>query len=361
LTDISITNKPTINQVVAMVAPGTVLREGIERILKAHMGALIVIGDSKEVLEICTGGFVIDSPLTAQRLSELAKMDGAIILSKSTRRISRANVQLVPNPDIPTSETGTRHRTAERVARSLEIPVIAVSEDLGTVTLYCGSDIRVLEPVSTLWNRANQLLQTLERFKTRFDLSLASLSALEVSDLVTVKDVSSVIQRAEMVKRVAKRAEEDIFQLGKDGTLLSMQLIELTEGIDKEELLVIRDYAASSDRHSALVKVKELEKLSTKALLDLKEVASVVLSRGHEDIDLDDNLSARGNRLLSHIPRLPFAIVESIVNYFGTLQRIMRATEDDLGEVAGVGEARARNVKQGLSKLTEASIIDRYT
>lgn len=350
-----------ISTVVGMVAPGTELREGIERILKARMGALIVIGDSKEVLEICTGGFVIDSIMTPQKLSELAKMDGAIILSKSARRISRANVQLVPNPEIPTSETGTRHRTAERVARSVGVPVIAVSEDLGTVTLYYGDEISVLEPTTTLWNRANQLLQTLERFKTRFDISLASLSALEVSDLVTVKDVANVVQRAEMVRRVAKRAEEDIFQLGKDGALLSMQLNELTEGVEKEEILVIRDYALSGERQNALGSLKALEKLTTKELLDLRKVASVILSRDYEQIDLDDNLAARGRRLLSHIPRLPIAIVESIVNYFGTLQRIMRATEDDLGEVTGVGEARARSVKQGLSKLTEASIIDRYS
>jgi diadenylate cyclase len=350
-----------LSKALPLVTPGSPLREGLDRILQANMGALIVIGDTKEVLSICTGGFSVESELSSQKLSELAKMDGAIILSKTAKRIVKANVQLVPDPQIPTSETGTRHRTAERVAKSMELPVIAVSEDLGTITLYCQEIRHELQPVQRLWNRANQLLQTLERFKNRFDSVVASLSALELSDLVTVRDVASVLQRAEMVERVAKEARSDIMELGKEGSLLSMQLAELIQGIADERNLVIQDYAPQNSPHERRTILQKLSELTEDELVDIKYVAAGFLNIEVDEVDLEKSLSARGNRMLSHIPRLPISVVDSIVAYFGTLQKILRATEDDLGEVSGVGEARARSVKQGLVKLTEASIIDRYT
>src|SRR5215203_1576153 len=164
----------------AIVSPGTPLREGLDRILKASMGALIVVGDGPEVLNICSGGFLLDAAFSPQRLSELAKMDGAIILAADASRIARANVHLVPNPNVPTSETGTRHRTGERVARSIAVPVITVSEDQQVIAVYVGDDKHPLENIPRLLNRANQALSTLERYKTRLDLVSSSLSALEI-------------------------------------------------------------------------------------------------------------------------------------------------------------------------------------
>src|SRR5207249_7909238 len=123
-------------EALSAVAPGTPLRDGLDRILQANMGALIVVGDGPEVLNICSGGFLLDAEFTPQRLSELAKMDGAIILAPDASRIARANVHLVPNPNVPTSETGTRHRTAERVARSIDVPVVSVSEDQQVIAVY---------------------------------------------------------------------------------------------------------------------------------------------------------------------------------------------------------------------------------
>src|SRR5215208_7608849 len=226
----------------AQVAPGTPLREGLDRILKARMGALVVVGDGPDVLNICSGGFLLDAAFSPQRLSELAKMDGAIILSHDASRIARANVHLVPNPNVPTSETGTRHRTAERVARSIPVPVISVSEDQQVISVYVGAEKHPLEAIPRLLNRANQALSTLERYKNRLDIVSGALSALEIEDLVTLRDVVTVLQRTEMVRRIAEEVEGYIVELGTDGRLVRLQLEELMGGVDVDRRLVLRDY-----------------------------------------------------------------------------------------------------------------------
>src|SRR5947208_4994737 len=215
-----------LTDALAAVAPGTPLREGLDRILQGNRGALIVIGDGPEVLAICSGGFLLDAEFTPQRLSELAKMDGAIILAADASRIARANVHLVPNPRVATSETGTRHRTAERVARSVDVPVISVSEDMSIIAVYRNDEKKPLERIPALLNRANQALQTLERYKNRLDTVSAALSALEVEDLVTLRDVVTVLQRAEMVRRIAEEIDGYIVELGADGRLVRLQLEE---------------------------------------------------------------------------------------------------------------------------------------
>ena len=208
----------------ALVAPGTALRDGLDRVLQAKRGALIVVGDGPAVLAICTGGFALELELTPQRLSELAKMDGAIVVSRDTSRIVRANVHLTPRASIPTSETGTRHRTAERVARSLDVPVVSVSEAMGTITVYRGPRRHTLHPTARVVDRATQAIAAVERFKKRFDLALALLSALEVSDSVSVRDVVGVLQPGEMVLRFTGEVEGYLVELGEDGRLIRLQI-----------------------------------------------------------------------------------------------------------------------------------------
>ncbi|MBV8983722.1 MAG: DNA integrity scanning protein DisA [Acidimicrobiia bacterium] len=349
-----------MTEALAGVAPGRPLREGLDRILQANMGALIVVGDGPEVLAICSGGFLLDAEFTPQRLSELAKMDGAIILASDASRIARANVHLVPNPHVPTSETGTRHRTAERVARSIPVPVISVSEDMSMIAVYVGDLKHPLEPIQRLLNRANQALQTLERYKNRLDTVSGSLSALEVEDLVTVRDVATVLQRAEMVRRIAEEIEGYIVELGTDGRLVLLQLEELMGGVEDDRRLVIKDYSQADDSWQLGHAMTALADLSTEDLLDLKSVMSV-LHLPAEAGELDMSLQPRGYRLLSKIPRLPDTVIERIVQRFGNLQKIMRATIDDLDDVEGVGSTRARAIKDGLSRLAETSILDRYS
>ncbi|CAN5131052.1 DNA integrity scanning diadenylate cyclase DisA [soil metagenome] len=342
----------------AAVAPGQPLREGLDRILQAGMGALIVVGDGPEVLNICSGGFLLDAAFSPQRLSELAKMDGAIILASDASRIARANVHLVPNPNVPTSETGTRHRTAERVARSINVPVISVSEDMQIIAVYVHDEKYPLEPIPRLLNRANQALQTLERYKNRLDGVAASLSALEVEDVVTLRDVVGVLQRTEMVRRIAEEIEGQIVELGADGRLVRLQLEELMGGVEDDRRFVIQDYFHEDSSWHVDQALGALAQLDTDDLLDLKTVASMLhLGSG---VDLDVSLQPRGYRLLSKVPRLPEPVVARLVGRFGNLQKLMRATIHDLDDVEGVGEIRARAVKEGLSRLAETSILDRY-
>jgi diadenylate cyclase len=341
-----------------MVAPGTPLRDGIDRILQANKGALIVVGDGPEVLSVCSGGFLLDAEFTPQRLSELAKMDGALILAADCSRVARGNVHLVPDPNIPTLETGTRHRTAERVARQIDVPVISVSEAMSVVTIYRHDEKYTLEPIPRILGKANTALQTLERYKIRLDGVSGALSALEVEDLVTVRDAVSVLQRAEMVRRIAEEIEGYIVELGSEGRLVMLQLEELMGGVEDDRRLVAKDYFVASPESPLEEVMKRLGQLTTEELLDLKEVSAVLqLPPG---TGLDWSLQPHGYRLLHKIPRLPEVVADRVVARFSNLQKIMRASMKDLDDVEGVGETRARSIKEGLSRLAETSILDRY-
>jgi diadenylate cyclase len=342
----------------ALVAPGTPLREGLDRILQARMGALIVVGDGPDVLGLCSGGFLLDAEFTPQRLSELAKMDGAIILAADTSRVARANVHLVPDPDIPTAETGTRHRTAERVARQIDVPVITVSEDMSVVAVHRRGVKRTLEPTPRVSARADQALQILERYRNRLVTVSSSLSALEVEDLVTVRDVTTVLQRAEMVRRIAEEIEGYVIELGADGRLVLLQLEELMGSVEDDRRLVAKDYAPGDGGRDLEDSLGALAELATEELIDLGSVAAALnlpVTNG-----LDTPLQAHGFRLLQKIPRLPETVAEHVVGRFGNLQKIMRASLPDLDDVEGVGEVRARAIKEGLSRLAETSILERY-
>jgi len=341
-----------------LVAPGTPLREGIERIIQARMGALIVVGAGPDVLSVCSGGFLLDAEFTPQRLSELAKMDGAIILTAECGRIVRANVHLVPDPSIPTAETGTRHRTAERVARQIDVPVITISEDRSVVAIHVHDLKRSIEPTPRVLARADQALQILERYKARLDSVSSTLSALEVEDLVTVRDVAAVLQRAEMVRRIAVEVEGYVIQLGADGRLVMLQLDELFGGVEDERRLVAKDYGADDARDLAEI-LGRLALLDDDDLLDLGLVAAVLELPA--DVGLESAAQPRGFRLLNKIPRIPESVSDHVVERFSTLPKLMRASEADLVTVEGVGDARARAIKDGLARLAETSILERYT
>jgi len=344
-------------EALALVAPGQPLREGLDRIMQANRGALVIVGDGPEVLAICSGGFLVDAEFTPQRLSELAKMDGAIILADSAGRIARANVHLVPHPSVPTSETGTRHRTAERVARQIDVPVISVSEDRAEITVWRHDTKHPLEPTARLINRANQALQTLERYKHRLDAVAAGLSALEIEDLVTVRDVVTVLQRAEMVRRIAEEIEGYIIELGTDGRLVLLQLDELMAGVADDRRLVLADYLGLDGGGMELEDAMQaLAGLDDDDLLDHSAVASALhLPSG---VHLERNLRPRGRRLLSRIPRLPDSVISGLVEHFGTLQKMLAASRTDLASVSGVGDARARAVREGLARMAETSLLE---
>ncbi len=343
----------------ASIAPGTILRDGLERILRGRTGALLVLGHDRVVESISTGGFALDVPFTATGLRELAKMDGAIILDREATRIIRAAVHLMPDPAIPSEETGTRHRTADRVARQTGLPVISVSQSMQIIAAYVGELRHELEDSGQILSRANQALATLERYKMRLDEVSSTLSALEIEDLVTVRDVAVVAQRLEMVTRIAREIEDYVLELGTDGRLLSLQLEELITGVDLERELVIRDYDASKKRGTDPARILDkLEALTPAELVDPASAAKALgLGSGEH---LDGAVAPRGYRLLAKVPRLPGPVVDRMVAHFGTLQHLLGAGVDDLQAVEGVGELRARSVREGLSRLAESTILERY-
>lgn len=347
---------PGLRDVLALLAPGTTLREGIERIIRAGRGALIVIGWTPEVEPLVSGGFIIDIGATSQRVAELAKMDGALVVDAAASRVLRANVHLVPDPMIPTNETGTRHRSAERTARQTGLPVIAVSEAMGMVNLYLGDTKHVVEEVSALLFRANQALSTLERYRARLDEVSATLSAREVEDAVTLRDAVLTLQRAEMLRRIAHEVEDHVIELGTEGRLIQLQLDELVASVADERELVVRDYLG--DRRRKLSKVlKDLAQLTTDELLDAEKVAAAL---SYDEDELDRPVTPRGYRLLARIPRLPAAVIERLVDRFGSLPSVMEATLAELDDVEGVGESRARHIQDGLRRLAEATLLERY-
>jgi diadenylate cyclase len=344
----------------AAVAPGTELREGLERVLRGRTGALVVLGNDRTVESLSTGGFDLDIEFTATALRELAKMDGALVCDREATRIIKAGVHLMPDSSVQTQETGTRHRTADRVARQTGFPVISVSQSMHIIALYVGETRYVLEDAGAILSKANQALATLERYKLRLDEVSGTLSALEIEDLVTVRDVASVAQRLEMVLRIAKEIEDYVLELGTDGRLLALQLDELVAGVDHERELVIRDYLVTGRRSSrgAEAVSGDVDALSSTELLDIATVARALGLGGAES--LDSAVSPRGFRLLAKVPRLPGAVVDRLVDHFGTLQKLLAASIDDLQTVDGVGDSRARSVREGLSRLAESSILERY-
>ena len=342
----------------ARVSPGTPLRDGIDRVVRSKAGALLVLSDDADVLSICSGGFLVDAPYSPQRLSELAKMDGAIIISSDGGRIARANVHLVPDPSVPTSETGTRHRTAERVARSLDVPVVSASEEMGVINVYAGGSKRQLQEVGHLLDRANQALQTLERYKVRLDDAITNLTAVEIEDVATLRDVVAVVQRGEMVHRIADEIETMIIELGIDARLLRLHLDELYGEIDDELDLVVADYMPPG--RSVADTLAGMSRLDDDEVLNLR-LAADALYPGGDSTDLGQEAAPKGLRLLHRVSRLPAEKATAIADHFGGLAKLQRATVDDLMSVDGVDEATARAIRETLSRVTESTILDQYS
>ncbi|AFS79318.1 DNA integrity scanning protein DisA [Gottschalkia acidurici 9a] len=351
--------KDSILEHLKCISPGTYLRDGLENIVRAKTGALIVFGDSEEVMDIVDGGFSINSEFTPANIYELAKMDGAIILSEDNKRILFANTQMLPDSSIVSRETGTRHRTAERVAKQTGKLVIAISERRNIITVYKGNHKYVLKDVNEILNKANQAIQTLEKYKVVLNQAMANLSALEFENLVTVFDVTKVLQRTEMVMRVVVEIEKYIIELGNEGRLIEMQLEELTGNTEEDGLNIIRDYYVHSEYKDYNDVNKEIKRLSSDDLLELNIIAKVL---GYDDgiNSLDLNVHPKGYRILSKIPRLPSTVLENVIEVFGSLQDILKASISELDDVEGIGEIRARSIKEGLRRFQEQSIVDMH-
>ena len=346
-----------ITDVLKLIAPGTPIRHGLENILKAKTGGLIVIGDSKEVLDLVDGGFSLNIDYTPARLYELAKMDGAIILSSDLKKILYANAQLIPDSTINTMETGTRHRTAERTAKQTGEIVISISQRRNIITVFNGYERYVLEDTSKVLSKANQALQTVEKYKKVFDEKLSILNEYEFNDIVTLENVITSIQRAEMVMKIVDEVKRSMYELGEEGRLVEMQLEELVGGLEKEELLIIKDYIAPGKKRTSEKVLKEIKNLSHDELMDIGSVAKIL---GYQDFDNYDDVGVytRGYRILNKIPRMPNNIVDNLVKSFKSFQHIIVADIPQLDEVDGIGEVRARTIRQSLRRMQEQFVFD---
>ena len=346
-----------ITEILKLIAPGTPIRDGLENILKAKTGALIVISDTKEVLDLVDGGFRLDIDYTSSRLYELAKMDGAIVLSADLKRILYDNTQLIPDSSIITTETGTRHRTAERTAKQTGALVISISQRRSIITIFKGNERYVLEDTSKVISKANQALQTVEKYKKVFDSKLSLLNEYEFNDIVTLENVIISIQRAEMVRKMVEEVERAIFELGDEGRLLEIQLKELVGDLENEELLIVKDYMSPSKKKLPDKILEEIEKLNHEDLMKSDKIAKML---GYQDFENYDEVGVytRGYRVLNKIPRMPSNIVDNLVKSFKSFQHILAADIPQLDEVEGIGEVRARTIKQSLKRMQEQFVFD---
>ena len=348
-----------MTELLKLIAPGTPIRDGLENVLRAKTGALLLITDNDEVIkEVVDGGFYINEEYTSSRLYELAKMDGAIVLSGDLKRILFANAQLIPSRNIETMETGTRHRTAERTAKQTGELVISISQRRNIITLFKGNYRYILENTDTVLNKANQGIQTLERYKKVFDNRLSILNEYEFNDIVTLKNVIDVIQRAEMVRRIADEIQKQIYELGDDGRLVNMQLEELMGGVEKEENLIIKDYLVPSRKKRKTENVmQELTELQHEEMNKETTIAKLL---GYDTFDNYDEVGVytRGYRILNKIPRMPSNIVENLVASFKSFQHILDADIESLDDVEGIGEVRARTIKQSLRRMQEQFMFE---
>lgn len=342
-----------------LVAPGTPLREGIDSIIRAKTGSLIVLGDVGSISFMFSGGIRLECDFTSNMVYELAKMDGAIILNRNATRIHRANVQLMPDPTIESAETGTRHRTAERIAKQTDALAISISQDRDLVSIYVDELKHILSEIRVLLAKADQALQTLEKYRSRLDQVADNLTALEFEDAVTLHDVVGVLQRTEMVARVAGEIERYLIELGTEGRLIAMQLEELMTGVARDRVALIRDYCP--DGGPGLEEVEDrICQLSADELFEA-DIIPVILGYKKKVKTTDLRLSPRGYRILARVPRLPASITENIVQRFGSLKAVMLAGEDDLVEVEGVGRIRAREIGESLVQLRELSLAEKYS
>jgi diadenylate cyclase len=346
-------------EAMAKIAPGTALRQSVDDIIRSHEGALIVIGDPNELAFLYSGGIRLDAPFRPQLLYELAKMDGAIIVDPALKRLAWANVQLMPDPTIPSDETGTRHRTAERVAKQSGAMVISVSQQRETVTLFVGPARYQLDPVPDVLAKTNQALGTLETYEQRLEQVLTRLTALEFQNAVVLDDVLVVLQRAEMTARMAERLERDCVELGGEGRLIRLQLDELIGDVPTERDAIVRDYHAAGAGAEATAALELLRSFRYEELIQFDRLVELLgYDRGVSPLDF--SVSPRGYRVLSHIPRIPDGVIRRIVEGFGSLDTVVRASQRDLEGVEGVGAVRAREIRAGLRRLQEHNLVDRY-
>jgi diadenylate cyclase len=359
LHELSERQDPRLLRALDVVAPGGALREGIDSIVHARTGGLLVVSDLDEISHMLSGGLRLDVDYTPAMLYQVAKMDGAIVLNAEATKIAWANVQLMPDPTILSSETGTRHRTAERVSKQTDALVIAVSQRRDVVSLYVEGTKYKLQDIPAVLAKANQGLATLEKYRERLDQVSSRLTQLEFEGRTVLHDALSALQRAELVTRMAVEVERYIVELGTEGRLVEMQLEETMVGVAADKAALVRDYSVEDSEQSLAAVLQALSRLPHEDVLDFGRLAEL-LGYDRKLNTLDFPVSPRGYRILGHVPRIPKLVVQKITHELGGLEEVLQASDADLAAVDGVGPLRAKDIREGLRRLQEVDLVDRY-
>jgi len=335
-------------EILKQLAPGTPLREALDAIIELGKGGLIMIAGEEQAKEVVQSGFRLNTKFTPQRLSELSKMDRAVVVDPNLKKIIYANAYLVPDPAIPSEETGTRHLTAERVAKQLGVPVIAISAALSRVTIYYGELKYVLHDISTVISRVNQALRILEQYRSTFDDLLGELTMLEFEGRVFPFHVANVIQLIVQMLEIEDEIRRWFIELGTERELMELLLEWMMLDVDKTFDLLVRDFRVD-ERPSEEI-IAELRALPAEELLSSERIMGILGYEGGEEA-FDTAIPSRGYRVLSEIPRLPISVIEELVAEFGTLRNLLAASEEELMRIKGVAKMRARAIKSGLERI----------
>jgi diadenylate cyclase len=359
LHELSERQDPRLLRALDVVAPGGALREGIDSIVHARTGGLLVVSDLDDISHMLSGGLRLDVDYTPAMLYQVAKMDGAIVLNAEATKIAWANVQLMPDPTILSSETGTRHRTAERVSKQTDALVIAISQRRDVVSLYVEGTKYKLQDIPAVLAKANQGLATLEKYRERLDQVSGRLTQLEFEGRTVLHDALSVLQRSELTTRMAVEVERYIVELGTEGRLIEMQLEETMVGVAADKAALVRDYAVEDSEQTLAAVLQALSRLPHEDVLDFGRLAEL-LGYDRKLNTLDFPVSPRGYRVLGHVPRIPKLVVQKITQELGGLDEVLATSDADLAAVDGVGPLRAKDIREGLRRLQEVDLVDRY-
>ena len=327
--------------------PGQPLRNGVDLVADKKTGALIVIGTSAKLEKISSGGITLNNcSYTPEMLSELAKMDGAIIVDANVNNILKANVHLNPSDNIPTSQTGTRHRTAERVSVETELSVIAVSEESSTIKVFSNNTVNELEESSIIFGKVNESLQSIDRTRRRFDDAVLELGELEVENTLTNQQVLEVIQRGELLGRLSHQVRKEATDLGEDSGLVMIQIDSLESGVRNTLDLVLKDHLPAKRFRNINKAVDEIANLTYEELNSIQHLGSVLFMES-----LDEVSTSKGYRILARLPGLPDNLHDSLIQKFKTLPNLLTASNDKLFEVEGIGRSRAQQLREYFDTL----------
>lgn len=336
-----------LEEMLLQITPGTPLREGVYNIIDAGIGALIVVGMDEAVEKMLDGGFYINCEYTPERIFELAKMDGAIIVDEECKTIIYANVHLQVDRKYSSEESGTRHRTAQRAGKQTNKLVIAVSERRKTISLYKGEMRYKLKNMAEIMNEASQALKTMERYRYVLDKSLANLTILELDDIVTIYDAALVLQRFEMMMRIEEELKGYVLELGVEGRLIELQLEDLAQDIHEEMLEFLSDYKSEDVEYESIL--AQLREFNNTELLEIENFASV-LGYKKSYSSLDNKISPKGYRILGKISKLTKKDIEKLVSNYGELSSIQEAPIEELSDTK-LSKLKIKAIKNGLKRL----------